>query len=1785
MARRVSMQWWLGSTALLVAVNIVGLVIIGGHVRTGKRVRIEAWGPEGECPATSLVQVRFDQPMHRGEEADEAKLGKLLRFEPEIPGSYEWAGSRTLVFRPHDALPPATQFRAVVSGSISSALGYELGENRELRFHTAPLRLLSARQTALDGEGRATLALEFNTPVRPEAVEDGLKIMASGRTPLAFTVPNRPPDRHVLVSASTTVADVVTVNLPAGLRGVAGTLGLAKAVVMPVRLDVGITIGSVKARDYGWGQPHMQVHCSQNIDIATARDYIRVAPEAAFTASDYYLGLRLEGEFKPSQRYEVTFLKGMKTKGGLFLRKDVSRSFTMPDRKPAMRFKTEGAYLSARGSLLLPVETVNVKELRVWVERIYENNLVHYMRDRGGYRQPQDLGRGVVDTTLALNNARNQAEITNIDLRELLGPTPRGCFMVTARLGERYRQRRRQLVLISDLGISVKKSPSDLLIWVNSLETAHPAPGVKVSVFTRTNQKVLAGVTDERGIAHFKDVDWFGDREPFAVVASAGEDTTVLKLDSGQVDRSPFDVGGRAYLRDGYEAFLYPDRGIYRPGETVHLHGIVRGSQAEGPGEFPVELTVERPDGRRFTSRTATLNKWGSVDVAVDLPSYALTGRYSVRLSLPQDIVALGRCTFQVEEFMPDRMKAEADAPPGPWQAGVAQPFTVTAAHLFGGPAAGRGVAARCTFLASTFTHPDWPGYRFEDAGREFAAVTRELGSGSLDDHGRKVFSVETPEGLKPPSALTAVLAATVSEVGGRAITTRLSRQVNVYPLYVGLRRAATKHAKVGSEERFDCALVKPDGTPVPGAELEATVYRVFWNTVCKVTNEGRYRWVSDEEQQDVAHLACKVTDGRGALTFKTQQLGRFRIQVRDKETGVSADLRFYCGGDGYSPWSMEDPDLVELVADSECYSPGETATVLLKAPFPGEALFTVEGARIHLARVIRMEGNTTEVRFPIADDYGPNVYCAATVLRKVAVEDEWSPHRACGAAPITLSHEAQRLQVSMDAPEQARPGMPLSVGLHVTDADGRGRPCELTLAAVDEGICRLTRFRTPDPLAFFYGKRRLEVTTFDLYAMLMPEVDERRAGSDSAPGGDGGRQREDPRLLNPIAVDRVKTAVLWQSRIETDEDGRAEAVLAVPEFAGALRLMAVAAGGPRFGSAERAVAVRRPLMVRCSFPRFLAPGDEFEAAVSVFNGTSESGIVALSITGSDGFAFPAGASKSLQVAQGGDASALLRVRAPRNSCAGHLEVRAAIGGEEVVERVDLPVRPPATLRSVSGSGSAPGGSTATMAIQDGWLAGTGKTWLSFCSRPELRLGKALRFLLRYPYGCLEQTTSGAFPLLYMKDVADVIDPETFQSKEVAHFVQSGIWRLAAMQTRRGGFAMWPGYSKPYPWGSCYATHFLLEARRAGYGVPDYCIDPALEYLNGLLADSSSKPVRAYACYALALAGKPNGPWMYRLHEQKGELPAYARYHLAGALALAGEARLMADLVKSQELPPVQSGRDTGGVLHSSVREAAIMLSTYMDVEPDHPHVPALVKRLEGSTAEGRWLTTQENAFALLALGKYARHAAAQDFGYTAEVSVGDKVVGTFTDKDKFALKPEDLTGEDVRIAVRGEGRLYYYWDSEGIPADAKMPQEDCGMAVRRRYLTRSGEPLDLRKLPHGEVLIVELSIEADKQARNVVVSDLLPAGLEIENPSIATRAAAATQGPKALRPDRVEMRDDRLLIFAELRADTHYSYRYVARAVTPGRFQLPPISAMCMYNPATHSVHGGGEIEVVHAN
>jgi len=1810
--RDVGNRWFLLGLCFLVVNSFAVFHYIGHSSSAGSIRAVFSAGTDGLVRGRDPLVCDFSSAVAAADAVGVRSAGcGPLRIVPAVAGSFCWESEKRLVFEPAENWRECTAY-AVGFDDDFSAVNGEYLKYKAGAFHTAALALENIAQVDFGSSRRCKLRLKFNSiPVRSElkkyiSVADG-----RGRS-VDWYLLGGIDAKNLIIKTAPIMTEKYTVKLRKGLPAKGGLLALEQGGVWDIENSIDLRVGRVRPVSGSFEDGRMDVSFNAQPDLAQVEKFIEVEPPLKVTISKmgYYWssGIRIGGEFAPGRQYTLTLKKGLPAENGAVLAADVVRQVYFPDRPKSVVFNKPGNYLSGCGSRLVSVGSVNISRLKVKSERIYPNNLVQYaMRDSdlySGYHYWIDgscdmLTQTVAEKEYSVTAKPNIAVETMLNMQELTGPYKSGAFLLTV-TGDKNSVSRK-LVVISDIGLAVKSSKKDLLVWADSIHNLDPVVGGEVKVYSEQNQLIFSSETDSNGIAQIA-ADMTGDKVPFLVTVARGDDITYLKLNGTKV-RPDSNLGGSEYTASEYEAYLFSDRGIYRPGEMLHIKAVVRGADLGYAEEtFPVMLKITGPDGRLYRSLNGCLNQWGSVAFDVALEKYIRTGRYRIKLFVPGSKNPLGEYQVAVEDFVPPQIRVVPETDQDRITSHLK--FRVKADYLFGSPAAGLAVDSRVEFQPRSFMPQGWDGYLFYDSEKSLKHTAGKLGRKKLDAEGRADYSYNIPSGLTPASAVKVIAAVTVTEMSGRAVTAWLARDVDVYPYYVGIKRIhCGRVVRVGEQQRLSLAAVLPDGSAAADvASLKIELGRIEWSSVLKKHSDGSYSYESIRRIIPVSSETVELVDGRADYAFTPTVSDQYLLTASAVDgSGGSASIGFYAGSidDEWQSWSLDKPGHVEIVCDRDEYKIGDVATLLIKSPFAGKALVTIESDRVISNRVVDMSANTTEISLPITAAMVPNVYCMVNVIRAAKPEKIWRAHRAVGAASLAVKMPQKRLNVEIDTLGAIRPKTGMQAVVQVTDAAGNGVAAELTVAAVDEGICMLTDFNTPDPLKYFMRKRRLAVEQFDLYNLLLPEVAAEMRGAASSVGGDAAAALQ--RRMNPIDAKRFKPLALWQKSVATDASGRAVLNFNIPEFSGEVRLMAVAVNRTALGSGSAAVKVKRDVTLLSSLPRFMAPNDKILLPVSILNGSDKDQKISLKF----------GCSALLTL----DAQAVDVVLPPNASRSLEFELKAAnaVGkafvsisvesaSENYEQKFELSVRPASPLISESDVGMIAAGESVTLSGAQKFMPSTVESELVCSGRATVKLKDSLDYLLRYPYGCLEQTVSGAFPLLYLEDLVAATKPTGMQRSDIGPFVQSGILRVLSMQQPDGSFSYWPNSREVYKWGSIYAVNFLIEAEKAGYNVPNENKKAAVDYLvrtlsmplsaqadDGDAARRDEMRRRSYICYVLALNGMPQHGWTARLQELR-QADTVTQLNLAAALAVGGERRKAAEFLSAIGVAGVDGDeRKRYGCLSSPVRNTAEMLLVWLDIDPASPMVNGLVKQLNRMHLDGSWQTTQDNAMGLLALGKYAKFVrdGYKPFAGCLQLMSGGKTfVYEFSDKSGLTLKPQDIPpNSEITITNSGPGVVYYSLRTSGVPVGDMPAAADHGIKIRRELMDVDGNPIDDGSLHQGELVVVKLTLDTfGETLHNLAVEDLLPAGLEVENASLKTAEIVPWVKNKkgVLKVQHLDIRDDRVVMFIGSVSGSK-SYYYVARAVTRGSFAYPAISVECMYDPQIFSraYSGDGVLQV----
>lgn len=1730
------------------------------------------------------LELVFDRPV-LGEESA-ARVGDVLAqpaatVEPPLGGAWRWRERNVLRFEPSGGFAPATVYTVDLIPDRFLGPGQSWAGDTEVdvridQFLVEGIELWEEPEP----EGGAVVlrgTLRFNYPVDPETLA-GLIRLDDPRAAEQPEIQLEAGWRNRTLPFRTTPVDKekaprsLTLEIDAALTPANGNVRLGEPFIHPVPLGSSEVLEVRRLEGTpGLDGSTLRLELSSNVDAELAAPYLRVEPETPYRLSALRNSLVLSGEFAPGSTYRVRLEQGLPAGDGATLRQTYEASVRLDNLEPSVDFQSQGLFLSRGGLRNLALETVNVGRLSLAVDRVYRNNLFLLFQSRGDFDQEEvyagggvwrPLGDRLYEETLAVAGQRNRKVTTVLSLDDYVDADEPGLYRVLAGRPDHWQAQQRWL-LVTDLGAVAKRGDGEFLVWALSHRTLAPVAGAEVELISDQNQVIGRGTTDGEGLWRFRGAAALADHEPFLVTLTRGDDFSFLYLDRMRVDTTGLDVGGAPRPVDGYTAFLYGERDLYRPGETVRGVALVRDAGLRPAPAMPALLRHRDARGREIQTRRIELDGRGLAEFAWPMPAYATTGRQSLELEIAEQVV--GRYGFQLEEFVPDRIKVEirpAGGTPGP---GEPLGYRVESAYLFGPPAAGLAAETRVRLLDATFSAARYPDFSFREPARSFEDREIFRQEARLDEAGAAGFEVDLPAERRLPSSLAAVITARVQEQGGRGVTARTRLDLSPYPYHVGLRRPGGGYPDIGQPVAFDWVAVAPDGSDHPSGALEAELILDRWQTVLRRTPSGGFRYQSSRESVTVARREIPAGAAAGTISFTPDQYGSHRVVLTDKTTGAAASVQFYTGGWGYSPWAVENPDRLELELDRDEYRAGETATLQVRAPFPGRLLVTVEQEEILEVRSYRLEGNTATIRLPMRRAYRPNAYVTATLVRGVEAIEPGAVGRAFGAVPLNVERGTNRLTVALEAPAEVSSGSRLEIA--VTSAPGAA----VTVAAVDEGILQLIAQRTPDPFAFFYRKLRLGVRSYDTFSLLLPEIEAPAAvGGGVAPGA--------AQYVRTESIRRVEPVAFWSGVLETDAAGRASAAFELPDFVGAVRLMAVAADRDRFGSADLTTRVRDPLVLTPTLPRVLSFGETLEVPVTVRNDTGRPGRFEVGLEVAGAARVSGEASRGVELPDATERTVWFTVATGLEEGSASFVVTAGGNGERARAEVGVDVRPDLPPQATTLAGALTDAETELPAPDAAFRPGSVGRRLQIGRLPLVRFGRQLADLLRYPYGCLEQTLSRAFPLIYLEELARELEPELLDPErggaEPAELVDDALRRVAYHQVEDGGFALWRGGREAHPWTSVYAGHFLVEARRAGYATDPQLELRALGYLRGLVrakdrygSDELERAV--YALYVLARAGEAELGVMDFLRErQAAAMSRASRALLAAAYAGVGN-RDAVDELAAGLMDVERVERATGENFRSTVRDRALLLLALQETDPQSAAIPGLVERL-GRDAADVW-TTQESAFTLVAIGQLVRRQAERP-PFAGTVFVGDRRVGRFS-SDRTALFDGLGGAGPVRIVLDAgyePGSAFYTLTTRGIPRDAAYRPLAEGLEVERRLLDREGRAIDPDAVRQGDLIVVRTRVRSVAGAvDNVVVQQLLPSGLEVENARLETTETLPWVSDANLSPDSLDLRDDRVLVFTALPANTWQTLYSLTRAVAPGSFRLPPVHAEAMYNPA----------------
>lgn len=1341
-------------------------------------------------------------------------------------------------------------------------------------------------------------------------------------------------------------------------------------------------------------------------------------------------------------------------------------------------------------------------------------------------------------------------------------------------------------LLSSDLGL-IAKLGSDRSLWVvvTDLRSAEPLTGIEIDILDYQNQLLGRTRTDNQGFATIKP-----HRKPFLLVAKHKDQRGYLRLDDGNsLSVSMFDISGEVVQR-GLKGYIYGERGVYRPGDTLFLTFLLEDKEKRLPLRHPVNFELLNPNSQLVHSEVQTEGLDGFYSFQIRTLANAPTGSWTARVKVGGNTYSR---SVRIETIKPNRLKLDLS-------------FGADPAAILQGPIEGKlnakwlhGVSARnlkakvnITLKPTRTTFKGYEKYCFDDPVRKIEAEEIMLFDGALDQTGAAAIKADIPARSTAPGMLAANFSCRVFEESGDFSTDNFTRLYAPFPSFVGLKLPDGEGFRgtlfTDKPQRIDIISLTKDGKLKKLLPLEIQVYKLDWRWWWDATRDNLASWTGKVHGNLVRTISV-TTDQNGKADFKLtiseNEWGRYLIRVMDEEGGHFAGKVVYFDWPGWAARGSRDipggATMLTFSADKNSYQVGESVKVSFPSPEGGRALVSIEnGTKVIESYWVSAQSPETIFSFKVTEEMAPNAYIHITLIQKHSQTLNDAPIRLYGILPLFVEDPESKLSPRISMPDVLAPGQ--AVRIKITEA--KGKAMTYTVAVVDEGLLDLTRFTTPNPWSVFYAREALGVKTWDLFDLVIGARGGRIESLFSI-GGDEGLQVGASRK-----ADRFKPVVKFFGPFHLKAGSGNTHSFAMPDYVGSVRTMVISGYQGAYGSAEKTTPVRKPLMVLTTLPRVVGPGETLKLPVTVF--AMEPGIktVEVNINTNKLLQVRGLSKKTIQFTEVGEQVVEFDLSVSDRIGIGEVKVNVVSGKENAISNTELDVRVPNPELYVIYESTVDAGKSWEVDYNATGIAGTNHALLEVSSMLPVNLGDRLQYLITYPHGCVEQITSTVFPQLFLNDIAEL---DLDMQNRIPENIKAGISKLTGFLLPSGGFSYWPNAAESNDWGTTYAGHFLLEAASKGYAMPvgfknnwirfqktaanqwSPNTDPARRH-------QGSDLMQAYRLYTLALAGAPELGAMNRL-KGSSNLSPQASWRLAAAYALAGQieiARKMAENLTTQ-IPTYTEMSNTFG---TAERDLAMILEA-MILLGEKDKALGTAKRVAAQLNGQDWMSTQTTAYSLLAISKYMGNQAKQtEIHYALSINSGKSIeVTTSKPLRNTDIPIKGAEGGKIKIMNTGKGTLYARLVVSGKPKAGLEKAHQQHLRMEATYLTMDGKPIDISQLKQGTDFIAQITLFNPGtlgRLKELSLEQIVASGWEIRNLRMDPGLAAHMLD----LPKYQDIRDDRAYSYFDLESNQRKVFRLVLNASYTGRYYLPAIRCTAMYDNQVNALIPGQWVEIVKA-
>ena len=1531
------------------------------------------------------------------------------------------------------------------------------------------------------------------------------------------------------------------------------------------------------------------------------------------------------------------------------LGKRVVEQIGVDNTKPNVRFSGDGVILPSSNGMLLPFEAVNLNAVDIKVIRIYANNILQFLQvnDLNDNSQLARVGRVVLKKTIPLGGVTDYGKWNrySIDLSALMRTEPGAIYSVILRYKQEYstypcaesdslhttvnnmmmiedpdkdsdenweyydsydendyrdggwqnyhwEERNNPCkasyyfnksisrnVLASDLGMIAKAgSDGNYHVYITDLVSTKPLSGVSVEFFNFQLQSMGKASTDGDGMATIA-----LKKQPFIVVARSGSQTGYLKLTDGNtLSLSMFDVSGQP-VQKGLKGFIYGERGVWRPGDSIYLTFVLEDKTHQLPLHHPVTLSLFNPNGQLINRMVRTNAVNGFYNFSTATADDAPTGNWLAKVNV-------GGAEFQknlkIETVKPNRLKINFDFKTDRLVRDKVPSAMLEAHWLTGATARNLKAKVMLTLTKSVTAFKNFPGYVFDNPTVGFAAENITVFDGRLDANGQTLVTPKIHVTNIAPGALKASFETMVFEDGGDFSIDRFTIPYYPYQSYAGLSipQGAGTDRVLYTDKTYDISLLNVDATGalVPSNRLKVEVYKLDWRWWWDDSETGSADFISTTYIRPSDSATVATVNGKATFPFSTMydDWGRYLIKVTDKKSGHAAGKVVYVDWPGYFRMpggEKQAAAMLTLTTDKSQYKVGEKVKLTLPSSPDGRALVTIEtGSNILKSFWVPTNKGTTDISIDATEAMSPNCYAYVTLIQPHAQTRNDLPIRLYGVIPVQVENPDTHLKPEITMPNELEPGKEVTIQIK----EASGKPMTYTLAMVDEGLLDLTRFKTPDLWNVFYAREALGVKTWDLFDQVMGAFSGELQRILSI-GGD-----QDVLNKGGLKANRFKPMVKFLGPFELKKGQSKTHLFKMPEYIGSVRVMVVAGQDGAYGSEEKTVAVKKPLMVLGTLPRVLGPGETVKLPVTVFAMDKSIKTVNVELIVNDLFTITGGNTRQLSFSCIGDQLVAFDLTVIQAVGVGRVKIIATSGKMKAENVIEIGVRNPNLPVTDVFEKTIQPGTTWTTDFRAPGIPGTNKGTLEVSCIPPLNLEKRLYYLIHYPYGCIEQTTSSAFPQLYLGNLLELTDSE---KREMEYNIRATIQRLKSFQMSNGGMAYWPGSQYADDWGTSYAGHFLMEAEQKGFSLPVNFLSGWKEFQRQRAISWSydasyynNDLMQAYRLYTLALAKAPELGAMNKLLEKKN-LDASARWQLAAAYQLAGKHEVALQLINSlsTSVKPYSELYYTYG---SDLRDKAMIVDVLCLLDMKTKAAP-LVKEISASLCNNEWYSTQSTSFALMAVARYTGNSGGTGINASLRVN-SDQPEEMESTKPMVSSKIDVKPGKKgvIQLSNKGKNILFGRLILTGIPAQGDSTSAANNLKIAMIFKSMGGEVIKPQMLAQGTNFLAEVSVTNPGlrgSYKQLALSQVFPSGWEVIN---ARSSDLAQSNATASTFNYQDVRDDRVNTFFDLEPGQTKTFRVMLMATYLGRFYLPATGCEAMYDNTISARVPGRWVEVVPA-